>query len=214
MSKCGRGGRWVDVRPNWAEAPSSPANWEARRAMPDILAASLSPASQRGAVSCRPGRNGRSCLGSARQPTRQGVPMDTPSPSPGSASNALSLSCWAANPFGVSGALLVAAGAQRQGAARDCSLRNTGPQSCTNHEARITIYRLARVIGPCPQRRKAPNRANWAGVGAFPFLSDQPVQTDPGSKPWNPSMTLGRRWTWKTCVGKAVQECRAEDRHT
>ena len=121
----------VDVRPNWAEAPSSPANWEARRAMPDILAASLSPASQRGAVSCRPGRNGRSCLGSARQPTRQGVPMDTPSPSPGSASKALSLSCWAANPFGVSGALLVAAGAQRQGAARDCSLRNTRPRSCT-----------------------------------------------------------------------------------
>jgi hypothetical protein len=31
-SECGQRGRWVDVRPNWTEAPGSPANWEARPA--------------------------------------------------------------------------------------------------------------------------------------------------------------------------------------
>jgi hypothetical protein len=28
--KCGRRGRWVDVRPNWKEAPGMPDSWEGR----------------------------------------------------------------------------------------------------------------------------------------------------------------------------------------
>ena len=28
--KCGRRGRWVDVRPNWKEAPGMPDNWQGR----------------------------------------------------------------------------------------------------------------------------------------------------------------------------------------
>jgi hypothetical protein len=28
--KCGRRGRWVDVRPNWAEAPGMPQDWKGR----------------------------------------------------------------------------------------------------------------------------------------------------------------------------------------
>ena len=32
--KCGRKGRWVDVRPNWAEAPGMPDNWHSNPAMP------------------------------------------------------------------------------------------------------------------------------------------------------------------------------------
>ena len=31
-SKCGRGGRRVDVRPNWKEAPGMPDNWQGRDA--------------------------------------------------------------------------------------------------------------------------------------------------------------------------------------
>jgi hypothetical protein len=30
--KCGRRGRWVDVRPNWKEAQGMPDNWEGRPA--------------------------------------------------------------------------------------------------------------------------------------------------------------------------------------
>jgi hypothetical protein len=30
--KCGRRGRWVDVRPNWKEAPGMPDSWEGRPA--------------------------------------------------------------------------------------------------------------------------------------------------------------------------------------
>jgi len=38
-NKCGRGGRWVDVRPHWQEARGSPDSWEARPAMPSGKAA-------------------------------------------------------------------------------------------------------------------------------------------------------------------------------
>jgi hypothetical protein len=30
--KCGRRGRWVDVRPHWKEAPGMPDSWEGRPA--------------------------------------------------------------------------------------------------------------------------------------------------------------------------------------
>jgi hypothetical protein len=30
--KCGHCGRWVDVRPNWKEAPGMPDDWEGRLA--------------------------------------------------------------------------------------------------------------------------------------------------------------------------------------
>ena len=30
--KCGRRGRWVDVRPNWKEKPGMPDNWQGRPA--------------------------------------------------------------------------------------------------------------------------------------------------------------------------------------
>jgi hypothetical protein len=30
--KCGRKGRWVDVRPHWKEKPGMPENWAARSA--------------------------------------------------------------------------------------------------------------------------------------------------------------------------------------
>jgi hypothetical protein len=29
-AKCGRSGRWVDVRPNWKEKSGSPINWQGR----------------------------------------------------------------------------------------------------------------------------------------------------------------------------------------
>jgi len=32
--KCGRRGRWVDVRPNWKEAPGTIDDWSGRPAMP------------------------------------------------------------------------------------------------------------------------------------------------------------------------------------
>jgi hypothetical protein len=30
--KCGRKGRWIDVRPNWKEKPGMPDNWQGRSA--------------------------------------------------------------------------------------------------------------------------------------------------------------------------------------
>ena len=39
--KCGRRGRWVDVRPNWKEAPGSIDDWSGRPAVPSGEDASL-----------------------------------------------------------------------------------------------------------------------------------------------------------------------------